>query len=328
MIAAIGNTSLVQPRQVATKKSTCSDSVKQCFSNLNSQFQQSCAGKIYQKISPYNNLIYHGAYSIYYGFNIYSPNTFATNAPVRTDLIGKLVNASKCIKVTALAAIPLAIYNIYDNASQAIRSADRCDFILKMITQMGWLNDCIACSVTGLKAAGAVAMNVLPAVNSLYGIGAIFALAGVALSSKRIHESRVLDQNMVKLLDKFGPEKPIQYLLSKDDVYLQRHFKVEGKDLRTMINRIKDKALASVEQKKNICKQAFDILRDRIRAVNWSHALVIAATVITFIGMIFLLCTPLVVVAYGLLLAGSLVHVAKFIQHKISTERFLTQLGS
>jgi hypothetical protein len=328
MIQSVGSsTSVIAP--ITPNTPSCAR-MQQCYANAKNEFDNSCAGHLYQKIKPYQTMIYDALYAGYYLLNIFSPQKTITDATTATTIgsawYDPIIQVVKCIKVFAVAAVPLAFYNIYYEANRAIHSLDRIDFVLKMVNQIGWLTDIIASFMTGLKATGAIAINVSTGVSALYGVGAFFSLATMAINIKQICQNQSLASELNKIEFEQGGEGVLKHLTSKDDHFLKKHFNMPGAKLRQKIEEIRNKVLLQPENKEAILSRTMKGLWGRIKANNWSNALVILAAVVTFIGMMVLLCTPLAPLAYGLLALGAGVNVIKFFYERYAAQQFKMSL--
>lgn len=322
-LASVSNQGLaINPYSPAVKaRVPCCGAIRRCFENLSSSFHRSYLGLFYRKCLPYSSLIRHSANLV---SNVACTDLF--NVIVRKmgkphpgslgndyQLLSKVIQNAKILKVVS---IPFALTGIGVEICKAVQNRDKTEPLLRIAKNLGWLGDSVAAFVGGLHAAGAVVANVSAWTLSFYGAGAFLSLASCPLAAWGLRQSCALGDEIRNIAGSKGSEGVIQHLLAKDNRFLRKHFRVEGKKLRCALQKIPaEKAELTVAA-----------LQKRIQVRQWSHRLTVISSVITWLGMMILIFTPLFAFAYALMAVASIISISKFIYDRKSKARFAAAL--
>lgn len=252
------------------------------------------------------------------------------------------------LKLTAIALIPLTIYEIASSIFSVVKTSfnEKLDIALNVISNLGSLLDITGTIAEGLSAIKVVAKSAVHWAGPLGIVATVIESVGMALKTKNLIETERFSKIFKETagLDLSDEEyslenyKKARELVaekhSQEKTFVSKHLSTDGEKLNERLLAIESEAkeflasnnLEDVLKGKNKLKTTMQSLSQRMTTKKWSTGLSLLASTISIIGF-GLLFSPLPPVGMAFLALSSILSIINLFMQKAQTKSFEKGLG-
>jgi hypothetical protein len=304
---------------------SCCDRIKKCFAAISVWFQLSVVGTIVRKYSYFRTLWWELYNFLASAANLKSFDTVfvvvgnsAQEIWQRISLLDKLV---RIVKVLSVVSIPFAILGIVWEVKELINGPDCISSFLRIIENFAWLSESAATFVTGLHMLGTAIQATAMWAYTLYVANTFLSIATIILNCRSLQKDRRFLENLEVAEDAGKGWEYIKTSIKKNGLAF---FDVNMTRFNFLINRI-DKHIGLLDKspndQKKLVGKAITILRERIKAKDVCHKMIIVSSLVTCLGMVILLFTPVFPLAYAMLVLSALIGIVRFFRNRESVQK-------
>lgn len=295
---------------------TCSEKVARCFAECQVCFCESCVGTLYRRAVDYIPL----ASGIYYlvssvaNMRAFSgllhlfehASAAAGDSWMQHGVIQKLVHYAK---ILAAVSIPFALYSVGCEIINLFDDYDRLGAVLRLTEGLAWLGDCTATFTTGLHMIGAAAASAASWAFSFYVAGTFLSIATTILNSRSLYQG----EEFLSRMESEPAQQIWEELKAKSPRDLTNLFDAKGSRIEKTIKAVEEQmAKCDPEEQRDLLDRTFTVMKERIRTKGWANRFAIVSSIVSCIGMIIFLFTPIAPLAYGLLALSAAISIVKF----------------
>lgn len=307
---------------------------KHYTTSLQNDINQSCFGKLYQRFIPLIPLISDSCHLVsntvstgIFDFIFNPTSTSPASVNIKSSFFSQMVSIGK---VLAVVSVPLAIYNIVNEISNAIRNIEVIESLLRMGEQCSWVGEAMANFLHGLYFLNAVGDQALSWIFAFNVANAVFSLSSLILHTRHLYFSRQFIRDINAKIDNEDWIRALEFIASKEDLFLQHQFLV-GKDDQVVpkVKMLFLRVTRNPERRETnlaTAKTVVELLSGRVSQNQFSRCLAILSALITCVGLTMLLFTPFFIASYSLLAIAPGILVGRFFMDFIKRKRFLAAI--
>ncbi len=309
---------------------SCCARIQKCMGRTQEAFNNSWAGRFYNRYYRYRPLAVQVANFATHVFSIRAINgmlnIYALSTVVTGDAWRNFSGWQRMIrygKILSALAIPIALYGIWNEIKELIHGThDKIGSVLRITEWTSWMGYAAGTCLSTIHSMGVAIANVAHWAFGFYVASGFLAIATIIIHARNLYQSNRINKRISS-----EPEEVIlKELNGKSSKELEARFEVDGVVMKEFVEAVVQRVQDGAEGALLLRTRAISAIGVRIRSKILVDKMALIASIIVTIATMLLLFTPFFPAAYACYACSSALSIVKFFYDKRSSTIFHSRM--